>query len=318
MTGGRISEEIVQSCKDFLDFTTCERPDGSLYGTGGRCRKGVEAEKPSEEKVGQVKAALEMGIDEFVQKYGHRRQALLDYFADSFAEKAAIDGGVNLGTADQIRLTAAEQGERAIARYHLLTDTKDTEKTKAAASILAAKELFDGIKSRLVNEHMFISEGALKLLWEGKDPEQKALTGLTPEEIERGGGPGKFGISRMIVDEHPYPTKTLKDNLMNDLPRGSSAVEVAKFALKRNFYSWTGALDDVKLTASGLKSKMPDENNRFSRYDSSGIKVFTLKVPEKARPDAGFVKKKWIVDSVKQAKDSGASYEEWVASVIDL
>jgi hypothetical protein len=181
-----------------------------------------------------------------------------------------------------------------------------------------AKELFDGVKSRLVNEHMFISEGSLKLLWEGRNPMQTALKGLTSEEIERSGGPKKFGQSRLIVDEHPYPTKTLKNNLMNNLSKGSSVVEVARFALKRNFYSWTSALDDVKITANGLKSKMPDEENRFSRYDSSGIKVFTLKIPEKARPDGGFVKKNWIVDSAKKAKDSGASYEEWVASVIDL
>ena len=318
MTGGRISEQTVQACKDYLDFTRCERPNGTAYGTGGKCRKGVEVEKPSEEKVGQVKAALEMGIDEFVQKYGRRRQALLDNFADSFAERAAKDGGDHLGISDQIRLTAAEQGERAIARYQRLTETKDPEKAKAAASILVAKELYDGVKSRLVNEHMFISEGGLKLLWEGKNPEQKALTGLTPKEIESGGGAGKFGQSRIIVDEHPYPTKTLKDNLMANLPKGSSAVEVAKFALKRNFYSWTGVFDDLKITAKGFKSKMPDEENGFSRYDSSGIKLFSLKVPEKARPDGGFVKKNWIVDSVKKAKDSGIPYEEWVASVIDL
>jgi len=28
--------------ESLFDFTTCERPNGSLYGTGGRCRKGTE------------------------------------------------------------------------------------------------------------------------------------------------------------------------------------------------------------------------------------------------------------------------------------
>ena len=29
---------------DSYDFTTCIRPDGSAYGTGGKCRKGTEGE----------------------------------------------------------------------------------------------------------------------------------------------------------------------------------------------------------------------------------------------------------------------------------
>lgn len=33
---------VASMLGDNLDFTTCERPDGSLYGTGGKCRKGVE------------------------------------------------------------------------------------------------------------------------------------------------------------------------------------------------------------------------------------------------------------------------------------
>ena len=31
---------------DKYDFQTCQRGDGSYYGTGGTCRKGTPAEKP--------------------------------------------------------------------------------------------------------------------------------------------------------------------------------------------------------------------------------------------------------------------------------
>jgi len=42
---------VEQSGVDFseskeYDFTTCIRPDGSAYGTGGKCRKGTEGEVP--------------------------------------------------------------------------------------------------------------------------------------------------------------------------------------------------------------------------------------------------------------------------------
>jgi tRNA A-37 threonylcarbamoyl transferase component Bud32 len=32
-----------ESAQEFWDFTRCQRPDGTHYGTGGKCRKGTEA-----------------------------------------------------------------------------------------------------------------------------------------------------------------------------------------------------------------------------------------------------------------------------------
>ena len=39
---GKFSDE---SLARFYDFATCQRPDGSTYGTGGTCRKGVQITK---------------------------------------------------------------------------------------------------------------------------------------------------------------------------------------------------------------------------------------------------------------------------------
>jgi hypothetical protein len=41
---GRFSEN---SLEQVLDFATCQRPDGSTYGTSGTCRKGVEITRMS-------------------------------------------------------------------------------------------------------------------------------------------------------------------------------------------------------------------------------------------------------------------------------
>jgi hypothetical protein len=43
----RFGVEFTES----LDFTTCERPNGSRYGTGGKCRKGSEVTRRDEEDV---------------------------------------------------------------------------------------------------------------------------------------------------------------------------------------------------------------------------------------------------------------------------
>jgi hypothetical protein len=45
---GNIAEfgEVRGEYLDVVDFTRCERPDGSAYGTSGKCKKGTEAEQP--------------------------------------------------------------------------------------------------------------------------------------------------------------------------------------------------------------------------------------------------------------------------------
>jgi hypothetical protein len=40
--------DYSESGADPYDFTRCVRPDGSAYGTRGRCKKGTEADKPAE------------------------------------------------------------------------------------------------------------------------------------------------------------------------------------------------------------------------------------------------------------------------------
>jgi hypothetical protein len=53
---GQFSDEAISAVKQLLadsiefseletmDFTRCQRPDGSFYGTGGQCRKGGEVQ----------------------------------------------------------------------------------------------------------------------------------------------------------------------------------------------------------------------------------------------------------------------------------
>lgn len=43
----------------YYDFTVCERPDGSKYGTGGQCRKGKETSATEKEKSDKPKGLVE-------------------------------------------------------------------------------------------------------------------------------------------------------------------------------------------------------------------------------------------------------------------
>lgn len=52
------SEAAADLVAETLDFSRCQRPDGSFYGTSGRCRKGSES-GPKEKTAAQVKGQLD-------------------------------------------------------------------------------------------------------------------------------------------------------------------------------------------------------------------------------------------------------------------
>lgn len=60
--------------QEALDFVRCERPDGSVYGTAGTCRKGVEIER------------LETGVFSITDQNGNRVGSIM-------AEDALVGGG---------------------------------------------------------------------------------------------------------------------------------------------------------------------------------------------------------------------------------
>lgn len=65
---GSFSEEALQQCEALLratyDYTRCVRPDGSAYGTGGKCRKGVEKALQNEDPT-QGKTPKKALLDEY-------------------------------------------------------------------------------------------------------------------------------------------------------------------------------------------------------------------------------------------------------------
>ncbi len=47
---------VYENFMETYDYTTCQRPDGSYYGTAGTCRKGTETTLPKKEKGNKAKA----------------------------------------------------------------------------------------------------------------------------------------------------------------------------------------------------------------------------------------------------------------------
>jgi hypothetical protein len=304
MRGGRISEETVQYCKDFLDFTRCERPNGTAYGTGGKCRKGVEAERDIEENRRLVKAALAASSEEFNSKFYPLIERKINNAAKDFEERVKND---TFSDDDEVKLTAAEMFLAVKRRY----DKAAGENEKLAEKIAKTGEFFVGIKWRCDSPVTLISSGTLKAAWDGNDVGAKAKD-VFPEDAKD----QKFGQSKAAVGEHPHPSAILLKQLLG--LKTNSPSKIVSFAMEKNLVSWTAATEDGKMTAMGYKHKSPNEDEVLSRYKAAGIKAFPI------RKDLGLTQKgrdfellpKKLLKSALEAKSKGDSFEDWVASVV--
>jgi len=69
---------------DTYDFTRCVRPNGTAYGTAGKCRKGTETAKNAKEKSGktphQIAKETKRNWPSVRTKYNHRNQSAKIHF----------------------------------------------------------------------------------------------------------------------------------------------------------------------------------------------------------------------------------------------
>ena len=111
-----------------LDFTLCRRPDGSTYGTAGRCIKGVETESTREEVIeGNKKAG---GVTEKVgPKLDKLDDEQLANVAKNVAELIGSDRGRNVGEMEWKSVKALDTNrEKLMEGYE--TPSKLTGKLK--------------------------------------------------------------------------------------------------------------------------------------------------------------------------------------------
>jgi hypothetical protein len=140
---GHFSEEALQQFAELAaesqyvsfaevetyDFTRCVRPNGTAYGTGGKCRKGTEKEKQLEAKTPKKKksAALTASIPEPTRQSVARTKELAKIISESLkASKKQVN--------DDIKPAVQDKGQK-------VTDQKLKEAfTKALASLERAEK----------------------------------------------------------------------------------------------------------------------------------------------------------------------------------
>lgn len=141
---GSFDEHSLETAHELFDFATCQRSDGSTYGTSGTCRKGVEIER------------LETGVFSIKDKDGNPVGSIM-------AEDALVGGGGIREKGRDSRYTVRVGQEKkeglTLAQAKAWAKDKLGEKTGGNAKVaikggLTAK----GKEKRLANVNEEISE----------------------------------------------------------------------------------------------------------------------------------------------------------------
>jgi hypothetical protein len=134
---------------DSYDFTTCIRPDGSAYGTGGKCRKGTEGEAKSKEGgKGEFSSFDKLSQDQRDRRIKQQAELVRDLKKDGNADWKSERGRLDR-MLDKDKEVAAKKPEQstadkamemvmANARARGLTEIKRGESKAAAPSVPAS------------------------------------------------------------------------------------------------------------------------------------------------------------------------------------
>jgi hypothetical protein len=278
-------------------FKTCQKSDGSLYGTSdaNQCRVGTETAK--QEKDEKIKKLLEGSYGDYEASYGVVREKILNDSAAAQTARALSDDYANMSVGDIRTATAGEQVTLVLNKM----DAVRKVNPELADKIGTNSHFFEAMKWDMVNDRKLVSEGSLDEAWKGTDLTANANATF---------GSKKYGQSKVAVDEHVIPSHALKERLYASTDRTQRGVTTQ--IINNSRISLTSAKEDNKIEANGFKSTMPDSSKPMSRYEKTEIKTFVLKESITKGNTAAKITK-----SATKAKEKGMSKEEWIQSIVD-
>lgn len=237
---------------------------------------------------------------EYLATYAKFRDDIMEHGVQSWLTMMAETKLEDLHVDDQITFIAAKAMIGIIDDIQSLTGKVSKANMK---KLVSKKQWNDLYKWCMTARRQCASLGTLQACWNGLNLNGKAKEVFAKHDA-------KYGQSKVAVTEHPYPTKWLKEGMFTKAFH--TPLSLLKYVVRRNFVSYTSAPEDNSLTKTELPWKA-----FFSRYDDAGVKVFVLNEKWPGGPDASDVMKRMMKECA-QAKKDGLSFEEWVASIIEL
>ena len=159
------------------DFSTCQRPDGSYYGTGGTCRKGTPAQLP--DKKGKKAAAKGGGGESGSSAAGGMAQEVIDEYGLKGKKAAAVKAGMDEAVA------ASKSGNAGAA-----LDAIDKVVDKAGGDMDTREKLINEVgqegKPVKITKDLSVDNLALKDDYKAMDPEMRAEIRSAARDYKKG------------------------------------------------------------------------------------------------------------------------------------
>lgn len=220
-------EEAVETLLGSLDFTRCVRPNGTVYGTRGKCRQGTEQAKTETPKASSKGSSR---LEKELVRSGVRFQPPGRMKEESEEEIKAR----------KERVKRSDEAERARKERLKAFDTKTTK---------MAEELFSS--SGGVSDGSIRAQNGVKNIKENLESAHRAGRGSkTTKLIEKGDIKGLLQHAREVNDipkqeyakmraneERERQKAELKESLAKAKERGASKEEIAKIREDAKFYN---------------------------------------------------------------------------------
>ena len=258
---GQFSEETLAQFAEEYSFRTCQRGDGSYYGTGGQCRKGTETTKPEEK-------------ESFAKTRSNLQKAADAYTADGTKEEKIY----KQVRAEAVKKAASVDPEIESKHKELLELEKKFNKTKSDKDFNKFGKADEEFDKKL--------DAALK---KGENKEEKKDSGNSSAEVTKFAkkASGFRGQSDNTVYEDVTPNKPLEKMSKKELnteikglaqgmiEKNGAIYEASPRALQKKFDS-----GDVKVKDSDIKNVKVTKNdpNEDDSPSSATMMVFGRKM----------------------------------------
>jgi hypothetical protein len=214
-----VAQEVSQMLQGNYDFTTCERPNGSRYGTGGKCRKGTEVSADEKSAIDQLAGMIPKG-EKILDSSGksHTAGGLGMSKSEKIASDVMSDPKFN---SDKKRI--AEMLRRGVPKdTDFITLVGNTREKLGGGSTDTVRSLVKEMPKRRAEEDVKRPSG--KMI--GTSPRNMAIDGLADLKKEAEDYKKKFGsrsgeemigkVLKMYEERIKAQEQFIKDNYGND------------------------------------------------------------------------------------------------------
>lgn len=203
------------------DFRTCQRSDGSYYGTGGQCRKGTETDKVEKENFSQTRKKLQAAADAYTADGTKEEKIYKEVRAEAVKKASSIDPEIESKHKELLELEkkfyktknekdfnklgkADEELDKRLDSALKKGESQESKKSTKGGKVIGDVELKndDAVYKRVFREDDQVARGTTKLVkqqMKGTISRDEAAEGI--RDLLEGAG-HKVGISNDDIGEY--------------------------------------------------------------------------------------------------------------------